>query len=513
MTKRIICTILALVFCFSLAISASAEERNINFVYDQLGYLTPEESTALSDFAWEIYEQTGVGVFFSYLATEEIDTLDTRFFVKGITNHVLMVENETHWYMYLGGKCEEIDLDTEAALRAVYDETETYSEGIMAFMEAVGELFPGTEDAVQQMPSDDSEEAGSNAEIKEISFVADEIGHLAGAEADLLNKQAAAIYEECGVGIFFVYTTADDLGNYDIETLLGGIRDYVIMLENGDSWFTFYGGRGEEIDLATEEQLRAVYDRADTYIGGVSEFLDAAADCFVPAADTSYAETYFLYDEADLLTDGEEAALEKKLADVSGTYNAQLVVCTIASMEGADIDRYLDYLYDTMGFGYGENKDGVLLLVCMDPREYRILSNGFSGVAIDGDAIDAMGDAFVSDLSDGNYSAAFTEFADQCAYYLDGHLNGFPFNFGKNLLISLVIGIAVGLIVAFILKSQLKTVHKQDQANVYVKQNSMNLTHQSDIYLYRTVSRSKKSSSSSSSGSGGTARSSGGGSF
>ena len=351
-----------------------------------------------------------------------------------------------------------------------------------------------------------------SAEAKAIDFVVDEIGYLGGAEVDLLNKQAAAIYEECGVGIFFVYTIADDLENYDIETLLVGIQDYVIMLENADSWFTFYGGKGEEIDLATEEKLRAVYDRADTYIEGVSEFLDAAADCFAPVADTSETEKYFLYDEADLLNDAEEAALEKKLADVSGTYNAQLVVCTIASMEGADIDRYLDFLYDTMGFGYGENHDGVLLLVCMDPREYRILSNGFAGVAIDGDAIDAMGDGFVSDLSDGNYAAAFTEFADQCVYYLDGHLNGFPFNFGKNLLISLLIGIAVGLIVAFILKGQLKTVRKQDQANVYVKQGSMNLTHQSDIYLYRTVSRTKRSSSSSS-GSGGTARCRGGGSF
>ena len=352
-----------------------------------------------------------------------------------------------------------------------------------------------------------------SAEAKAIDFVVDEIGYLAGAEVDLLNKQVAAIYEECGVGLFFVYTTVDDLENYDIETLLVGIQDYVIMLENADSWFTFYGGMGEEIDLATEEQLRAVYERADTYIGGVSEFLDAAANCFAPVTDTSEAEKYFLYDEADLLNDAQEAALEKKLADVSGTYNAQIVVFTIASMDGADIDRYLDYFYDTMGFGYGENHDGVLLLVCMDPREYRILSNGFAGVAIDGDAINTMGDAFVSDLSDGNYAAAFTQFADQCAYYLDGHLNGFPFNFGKNLLISLAVGIAVGLIVAFILKGQLKTVRKQDQANVYVKQSSMNLTHQSDIYLYRTVSRTKKSSSGSSSGSGGTARSKGGGSF
>ena len=207
------------------------------------------------------------------------------------------------------------------------------------------------------------------------------------------------------------------------------------------------------------------------------------------------------------------AVLEAKLASVSETYNAQIIVCTIASVDGADIERYLNYLYDTMGFGYGDDRDGVLLLVCMDPREFWTLSNGYAGVAIGDSEIDAISDAIVSDMSDGNYGAAFEEFADQCAYYLDGYINGFPFNVGKNLLIALIIGIAVGLIVVFALKAQLKSVQKQDRANAYVKKDSMNLTHQSDIYLYRTVSRSKKSSSGSSSGGGGTARSTGGRSF
>ena len=35
-----------------------------------------------------------------------------------------------------------------------------------------------------------------SAESRSIDFVVDEIGYLAGAEVDLLNKQAAAIYEE-----------------------------------------------------------------------------------------------------------------------------------------------------------------------------------------------------------------------------------------------------------------------------------------------------------------------------
>ena len=50
----------------------------------------------------------------------------------------------------------------------------------------------------------------------------------------------------------------------------------------------------------------------------------------------------FLYDEADLLTDREEAALEEQLADVSSTYDAQIVICTTDSVGGWYIDDYLD---------------------------------------------------------------------------------------------------------------------------------------------------------------------------
>ena len=224
----------------------------------------------------------------------------------------------------------------------------------------------------------------------------------------------------------------------------------------------------------------------------------------------------FVYDEADLLTDSEEAALTRKLADVSETYQAQLVVCTIASMDGGDVDFLLDYLYDSMGFGYGERHDGVLLLVCMDPREYRILSNGYAGVAIDSHDIETIGEAIVSDLSDGDYAEAFQEFADQCAYYLDGYLYGFPFDFGGNLLICLIIGLAAGLIVAFILKGQLKTVRRQAGARAYVKPGSMQVTVHNDLFLYRNVTRVKRETSSSSGGgsrSSESARSRGGGSF
>ena len=355
-----------------------------------------------------------------------------------------------------------------------------------------------------------------SAESQTIDFVIDEFGNLAADELNELNALALNIYQQSGVGIFYVYTTVEPLEDYDIAALTGGMEDYFVMIENDTSWSTFKSGKGEEIDLAAEDELRAVYNADETYAGGVREFLNAAALYFpyiadTPEGDILTVEEYLIFDDADLLSDSEEVSLTGKMIDISHKYDSQIVICTIAAMDSGDIDGFLNYLYDSMGFGYGENHDGVLLLVCMDPREYRILSNGFAGSAIDPDDIDSIGDVIVSDLSDGDYADAFEKFIDECDYYLDGYINGFPFPFAKALLICLLIGFAAGGIVAMILKGQLISVQKQNQANVYVKPGSMQLTMHNDVFLYSNVTRTKKSSGGSSGS--GSSRSSGGGSF
>lgn len=359
-----------------------------------------------------------------------------------------------------------------------------------------------------------------SAEAKSLDFVVDEYGYLADGEVAELNEYAAYLYDTCGVGIFFVFTKAESLQDYDIDSLTAGLEDYFVMMENDTSWNVFKGGMAEKIDTATEDALRAVYDATDTYVDGVKAFMDETASCFPQIADTPegdilYVEEQLVFDEADLLSDSEEAALSDKLLDASHTYNAQIVIVTLASMDGGNIDDFVDYLYDTMGFGYGADHDGVLLLVCMDPREYRILSNGYAGVAIGPDQIDTLCDIVEFYLSDGNYATAFTFFTNECEEFLEYYQAGSPFNAGKSFMISLVIGIIAGVIVAFVLKGQLKSVRKQDSARVYVKKDSMRLTYSRDIFLYRNVERTKKQErvESTSSGSGGSTRSKGGGSF
>ena len=354
---------------------------------------------------------------------------------------------------------------------------------------------------------------------EDTAFVTDALGYLTEDELAALNELGSAYYDMTGVGIFFVFTEAESLTDHDVGDIVDGITDYVVMLENETSWYMHVGGKGEIIDLTAEDALRAAYDADETYVGGIAAYMDAAALYFPelpPATEVAAKENEeFLYDEADLLTDEQETALTEKLEDISHGCDAQIVIATMASMDGGDIDSFVDYLYDSMGFGYGENHDGVLLLVCMDPREYRILSNGYAGVAIGPDQIDTLCDIVEFYLSDGKYATAFDLFANECEEFLEYYLEGSPFKVGKNLMISLVIGLIAGLITAFVMKGKLKSVRKQDSARTYVKPGSMRLTYSRDIFLYRNVTCTKKQErvESSSSGSGSTARSKGGGSF
>lgn len=358
----------------------------------------------------------------------------------------------------------------------------------------------------------------------EITFVVDELGYLASSELEDLNAIAEEIYQQRGVGIFFVLTQEEKPSNYDVEALVGGMTDYYVMVDNDSDWHAFKAGAGESMDLISESFLRVIYDETDTYVEGIENFLTAAAECF-PMAEAPVliapAPTQqevprleaLVLDEADLLTDTEAAQLNQRLEQVSSTHGAQIVVVTIPSLEGSSMDTHVEYVYDSMAMGYGENRDGVLLLVCMDPRQYRILSNGYAGVAISSSEIEQIGEEIVPSLSDGDYAEAFDTFAQQCDYYLNGYLNGFPFEFGRNLVISLVIGVVIGCLVAFGLKSQLKSVFKQYRADAYVKSGSMQLNTSRDLFLYRNVSRTKKETNKSSGSRSGSSRSVGGGSF
>ena len=139
---------------------------------------------------------------------------------------------------------------------------------------------------------------------------------------------------------------------------------------------------------------------------------------------------------------------------------------------------------------------------------------------------DYIGDEIVPYLSDGDYAAAFERFAELCdriitsggvddAYDYDDDDNG-DFTIPSErlspvwILVSIVAGILIAVLIVGIMRSKLKTVRFQAAASNYVKHGSMQITDRSDLFLYRTMSRTPRPKSNDNSSSGGIHMSSSG---
>ena len=102
----------------------------------------------------------------------------------------------------------------------------------------------------------------------------------------------------------------------------------------------------------------------------------------VPAfAADGFADLYYrMNDSAEVLTEDEDSELEASLEELSVRQSFDVVVATIDSLEGegyTSMEEYADDLYDYCQFGYGENRDGVLLLISTGDRKWHISTCGY----------------------------------------------------------------------------------------------------------------------------------------
>lgn len=240
----------------------------------------------------------------------------------------------------------------------------------------------------------------------------------------------------------------------------------------------------------------------------------------IPAAasEASDADRQRVIDLADLLSDSEEAALIEKLDEISLRQNMDVVVATTDDLEGKSVVDYADTLYESCGFGFGDENDGVLLLISMEDRDWYISTCGYGITAFTDAIIGDIGEQIASELSVGNYAAAFTRYAELCDDYITLARNGKPLSLVW-IPIAIVIGFVVAKLVVGGMKGKLKTVRRQAAANNYMKDGSLNITDSRDLFLYHTVTRTAKPKNNSSSGSSthtsssGTTHGGGGGKF
>ncbi len=208
-----------------------------------------------------------------------------------------------------------------------------------------------------------------------------------------------------------------------------------------------------------------------------------------------------LVDDADVLTDAEEAELYIKINAVSEKHGFDVVILTTTGINGGDILEYAEDYYEAGDYA----DDGIIFVALAEetPR-YGYVVFGDGNDIFDDDAMDELDAAFKATYKRGNYYEGMTRFVDKAEQIVDDYS---PIS-ATTILISILVGAVLAFLIPMsVLKGQLKSVRMQAAASSYVRPNSMVLTNDRDLYLYRNVTRTAKPKNTSS---GGTRTTSGG---
>jgi len=117
----------------------------------------------------------------------------------------------------------------------------------------------------------------------------------------------------------------------------------------------------------------------------------ALACALVCAGVAAYAYTFpaltgRVVDQANIIPQATQAAITQKLADLEQKSGIQLVVATVNSLEGGDIETYANELFRTWKLGEKDKNNGVLLLVA--PHEHKVRIE--VGYGLEGTLTDAL---------------------------------------------------------------------------------------------------------------------------
>ncbi|MDO4466301.1 MAG: TPM domain-containing protein [Bacillota bacterium] len=82
-----------------------------------------------------------------------------------------------------------------------------------------------------------------------------------------------------------------------------------------------------------------------------------------------------LIDQADILTEKEEESIKSTLKHIYNTYHQDVVVYTDVTSYGMDNEIYSQDYYVYNGYGYGDNYDGLILFVNMNPNDREMVTS------------------------------------------------------------------------------------------------------------------------------------------
>jgi Domain of unknown function (DUF477). len=131
------------------------------------------------------------------------------------------------------------------------------------------------------------------------------------------------------------------------------------------------------------------------------------------------ADSPHVHDDADLLTQEEEESLESLASEISDRHETEFVVYTTFDTEGKDIADYIGDLYDEGKLGYEKpHGNAAILAVDMENRVIQIMGFKKAETYLSNARIEQILDDITPMMSDGDYYSAFQTFLEEADEYM-----------------------------------------------------------------------------------------------
>ena len=236
---------------------------------------------------------------------------------------------------------------------------------------------------------------------------------------------------------------------------------------------------------------------------------------------------YFIYDDAWLLSDAALEELEQQCVAAAEAYDCGIYVVTLEdfSSYGHSALSAAEAIYDYIGMGIGENRNGIMLLLSMSERDFALVCYGDIANSVFTDsAQDRVIDAFLDNFANDDWDGGLRDYVDICVYGLesfdgvigeayDGYYEGGVYypgetykpTFGErfdaawnNLGASvLFVSFIISLVVCGILMVGMKTARSARNADSYIGLRGVDIQLREDLLTHtthRTIVRKKEDS-------------------
>lgn len=185
------------------------------------------------------------------------------------------------------------------------------------------------------------------------------------------------------------------------------------------------------------------------------------------AAEQTGAQLSYVTDAAGLLSENENMLLEKMAESVSQKYGVGVYIVTVEDYrdfhsEGVYKATYTIYHECTMG--EGPNRDGIMLLLSMDDRDWAMFCYGSRcEYAFNSYGQEKLEKVFLDNFGENDWYGGFEDYVKECSVYLEKASAGKPVRASLFIPILIVIGLSLlaAAAVVAVIWQKMETVSKK----------------------------------------------------